>query len=256
MKYQLKLRDSGGNLLEVWQELPDKGDKFPTVVMVPGFGVDLHEHGYFDRTSRVLVQNGIQVFRFSFEGTGKSEGKFVDMTLDKQVRQLNDIWQYVVNDRFTDRARMALLGQSFGSIVILASLPNPQAKTLLFTSCPADPYTSLVKYFRRKKGYYPLSISTARRSDGSITRIGPMFWDNLAKFDIFAQSQFLRPSVCFIHGSKDRIAPLPTVEIFYQKIKTENKFIVIKHADHGFTGKFRSQVVKRIALWFNIEDHL
>ncbi len=83
MKYDLRIRDSFGNLLEVRQDLPDKGDSFPTILMVPGFGADLHETGLFDDISTALVKNGCQTIRFSFEGTGKSDGSLSGYDSDK-----------------------------------------------------------------------------------------------------------------------------------------------------------------------------
>ena len=115
--------------------------------MVPGFGADLHEYGFFDEISGVLVRNGFLTFRFSFEGCGASHGEFVNMTIDRQVQQIHDILDYIKKDRFTNLRKIGLLAQSFGGCSTIAALPFKSIKSFIFTSFPIDPLTSLSKRF-------------------------------------------------------------------------------------------------------------
>lgn len=250
MNYTLKIRDSFGKLLEVVQEIPSKGDKFPTVVMVPGFGMDLHEYGYFDEASDLLIKNGFQTFRFSFAGTGKSEGDFADMTLDRQARELHDILQYVEQDRFTDTTRIGLLAQSFGAITTIGALPISAVKTFLFTSAPADPYASLSRWFRGQRGFDPDGISEIEHSDKSKTRIGTQFWKNLAQQKFSEKLRLVSQPILFIYGSRDKRIKRWEIQDHYFSVIARKKLLLIDQADHGFTGKFRPTVLKLIVDWF------
>ncbi len=244
MKYSLHFQDSNKKKIEVLQELPDKGDKFPTILLVPGFGMDLHEYGYFDEASQVFMRNGFQTFRFSFEGTGGSQGNFTDMTVESQVREL----RYVIN--LIDKGRIGLYAQSFGTVVTSVSFPLPEIKTIVFTSAPRDPYTSLSKWFKRERGFDPLGESVIVRSDRRKTRIGPKFWESLQKFNILQEIRKVTQPILLIHGSFDQRVPVIEAEDLYMATLCRKKLHIVEKADHAFTGRFRLPVLKLIAQWF------
>lgn len=252
MDYKLKIKDSFGHQLEVLQELPQKGDKLPTVILVPGFGMDLHEYGLFDEVSDTLIKNGFQTFRFSFEGSGDSEGAFIETTIEKQVQQVKDIIDYVMHDRFTQKAQIGIFAQSFGTVAISQALPLPGIKTYLFTGTPPDPYTSMEKWFKRMHGYNPESISQIERFDKRKTKVGPDFWKTLAKVNMVKNLNHLEQPILFIHGGNDKRIRYWKVEEFFQSLQVKNKRLhVIEKADHTFTGVYRPVLLKLTADWFN-----
>lgn len=250
MKYKLHIRDTHGHLLEVIQELPEKGNKFRTILMVPGFGMDLHEYGYFDELSQELVRHGFGTFRFSFEGTGRSEGDFVEMTLDSQAQQVNDILKYIRKDRFTKKGKIGICAQSFGGATVVAGLPFAGVKSYLFTSTPAYPYDSLSRWFKRQRGFKPEGISEIERSDKRKTLVGPNFWKNLVKYDLPKEISRLTQPVLFIYGSRDDRVKVWEGEEYYNAVKSRKKFQLIELADHAFTGKFRLKILQLVSTWF------
>lgn len=250
MRYDLMVHDRKGKQVEVFQELPDKGNNFPTVILVPGFGMDLHEYGYFDAISDVLIRNGFQTFRFSFAGTGKSGGDFVTTTIDQQAEQLRDVVGYVMKDRFIDKKKVGILAQFFGTAVTVAALPLPQIKTFLFTSAPAYPYNSLSKWFKRQRGFNPESISEIERTDKRKTRVGPEFWKALVKHDLPKEITKIDAPVLFIHGSKDKKVKIQELEEYFEAVKSRKKVHIIEQGDHAFTGKFRPKILELIVEWF------
>ncbi len=250
MKYDLKVTDSFGKRLEVRQEIPDKGEKFPTVILVPGFGMDLHEYGYFDDITMLLVRHGFQVVSFSFEGSGNSAGDFTQMTLDSQVQQLKDIIEYVKKDRFTKLDKIGLLGQSFGATVIITGLPISEIKTIIFTSAPIYPGESLAKRLKRQRSYNPEGISKLLRSDNRETKIGPAIWENLEKYDFVKSIRKVTQPILFIYGSKDRSIKYADMDKFFNSVSGKKKIHIIDQGDHGFTAKFRPKVLELIVQWF------
>lgn len=256
MKYNLTVKDSFGYDLEVLQELPQKGDIFPTVIMVPGFHMDLHEYGLFDEISDALVKNGFQTFRFSFEGSGKSEGNFVDMTIEKQAQQLKDILKYVLKDRFTDTEKVGVYAQSFGTSTVTAALPLPEIKVLLFSATLPDPATKFEKWFNKQRGFEPEGISEIQRSDKRKTRIGPAFWTSLKKRNFLEDILGLTQPILFVHGGNDDKIRYWDIEQYYNSVVSPRKKLqVIEKSDHAFTGKYRPILLKLIADWFNETLH-
>jgi pimeloyl-ACP methyl ester carboxylesterase len=251
MKYEVGVTDFAGCTLDVLQELPDKGDKLPTIVMVPGFGVDLHELGLYDDVARILVKNGFNIFRFSFEGTGESEGDFVSMTIESQARQVHDIMEYVKKDRFTDITRIGLLAYGFGASVTAAALPMPEITSLLFASAISHPEESFSKRFKRQRSYNPEGISEMERTNKEINRIGPAFWASVARHNLVGQMAKVTQPMLFIHGSKDRLAKGYGAQQFFDAVPGEKRFHIIELAGHSFSGKFRPVFLDLIADWFN-----
>lgn len=253
MRYDLRVPDASGNKLEVLQELPDKGDKFPTVLMVPGFGMDLHEHDLFDDICAELLRNGFQTFRFSFAGTGKSEGDFTQMTVKEQVSQLKTVINCVKKDRFTNRRKIGILSQSFGTVVTVAALPLTGIKTFLFTSTIAYPGVVMEKLFKREHGYHPEGISVRQRGDGTKMRIGPQFWTSLSRYNLprLIRQLSSAQSILFIHGSRDqKVKAWEAVEC-YNAVAGRKKYLLMEGADHAYTRKYRFKVLGLISEWFN-----
>lgn len=259
MKYELAIPDSYGNALEAVQETPQKGEKFATILMIPGFGVDLHEYGYFDELSHELVKAGFQTFRFSFEGTGKSTGSFVDSSLDRQVTQLQDVFRYVKKDRFTDVEKIGVFAHSFGGIVTMSSLPLIGIHGLLLASVAADPLSSLQKYFREERGYRPDGISSRRRSDGKVTQVGPKWWKSIENKNFVDVSTLIKVPTLLLYGQKDHRFNADHGQLYYEAMQTKKRFLMIEKADHSFTGKFRPKALETIVAWFEelfLQDNL
>ncbi len=251
VKYSENVVTNSGIHLDVLQELPSKGDIFPTVLLVPGFGVDLHEYGFFDDVVRSLNKNGYQTIRFSFSGTGKSQGKFLDMTVERQVREFNTVLGFVLKDRFTDKNRIGILAQSFGGVAVTMAFPLPHVVSLLFTSFPIDPARSIERYFRQKKGFHPDGISEIERSNKKMTRIGPAFWKSIRMVDIRQNLKKLSQPTLFIYGESDRLIDLRETEENFLSLPLRKKRLqMIQKAGHGFTRKSRPVAVSLIRDWF------
>lgn len=251
MRYDLKIPTAEGIHLECIQRIPSKGDVFPTIVLVPGFGVDLHEYGYFDEAADMLVKYGFQTIQFSFSGTGGSEGEFTTTTIDREAQELQAVLQYVVKDRFTDTANIGILAHSFGGDVVVASLPLPMVKTFIFSSVPADPRTSLEKYFRQEHKFNPEGISSRQRSDGSVTKIGPQFWHSLERHHFVNESKAVTQPILLLYGEKDNKFNANQGRLYFEEIKSRKRFLLLEKADHSFTREFRTKALELIAEWFN-----
>jgi len=250
MKYELKIPNAQGQQLEVLQEIPDKGDKFPTVILVSGFGADLHEFGYFDEITTVLLQNGFQTFRLSFSGTGKSQGNFEEMTMESQAAEFKLLLDYVRHDRFTIKNKVGVFAQSFGASVVISALPLVGISTFLFSATQAFPGETLARHFKRQRGFNPEAVSKMERADKSITRIGPQFWRSEKRHNLIGKIRQIAQPVLFIHGSKDKKVKGAEALLLYNAVTSKKKFHLIENSNHSFTGRFRPKVLELIVEWF------
>jgi len=74
--YCMEIRNNQGELLEVIAEGSSLENADKVLLLVHGFGTDLHEKGIFDELSHSVADSfpGFCVIRFSWSGCGKSEG--------------------------------------------------------------------------------------------------------------------------------------------------------------------------------------
>ncbi len=138
-------------------------DKYPTVILVHGFGGNKTEYGMFDDIAKRLASNGYQVFRFDFAGLGESEGIYSFTTLTKQTEDLESILNYVKTQPTVDNFRLGLVGMSLGTAVITAFQPK-NVRALVYLSSVSEPHKTLKELFGT--GYHPDSTSVRITSEG------------------------------------------------------------------------------------------
>lgn len=88
--------------------------KYPLLVLCHGFGGD-KEGKLFDCLVDSLNKKGIAVLRFDFNGHGKSEGKFEDMTVPNEIEDAKCILRYASSLPWV--SEIALGGHSQGGVV-------------------------------------------------------------------------------------------------------------------------------------------
>ncbi len=91
-----------------------KDEKCPIVIFSHGFGGDMTFH-LFEPLVKNLNQIGIGVLRFDFNGCGKSDGKFEDMTVPNEIEDLINVIAFARQLSVTKN--ISLLGHSQGGVV-------------------------------------------------------------------------------------------------------------------------------------------
>ncbi len=114
-----------------------KEEKYPTVLLVHGFGVTKEEGGMFDDIARNLTKEGILVYRFDFSGCGESEGDYSKTSLSKLSSDLLSIIDFIRSEEEVDNSRIGILSQSFGTATTVAT--KPKAKCLVMMSSVSRP---------------------------------------------------------------------------------------------------------------------
>lgn len=208
---------------------------YPTVVLVHGFGDTKEESGKFTDLAKILASEGFCVYAFDFSGRGQSGGDYSETTLTKLVSDLDVVWQYVVSRKHVDRGRIGVVGQSFGTTVVVAL--NPSAKCLVLAGSIAHPKERLSKLFG--EGYDPNGVSVRIKRDGSETRVKPQFWADFKKYDIPKLASKIKTQVLFIHGLKDDKIPVSEAKCLYSRVKGP-KQLKLLDMDHGWQPDHKS----------------
>jgi uncharacterized protein len=223
----------------------EKQDKYPTVILIHGFGITKSEYGMFDALAAKLSQNGFLVFRFDFSGCGESEGNYSETSLTKLKSDLSEIIKFVKSQPEVDNSRIGILGQSLGTATTITLGPN--AKSFVMLGSVSTPEDSLVEFFG--EGYNPDGISTKKRSNGSVTKIKPQFWKDFENHNLLESVKNIKSPIIFIHGGSDQLVPITDMESYFKNANEPKEKIIIEGADHGLM-PHRDKMYKIVIDWF------
>jgi dipeptidyl aminopeptidase/acylaminoacyl peptidase len=243
---KVQTKNNLGEILVGIEDKPeDDRNKYPTVVLVHGFGATKEEDGMFDDIAKNLADNGILVYRFDFSGRGESEGDYTNTSLSKQRDDLKSILDFVKSTPQVDTARTGILGQSFGTPTSVTL--HPDIKSLVLMGSFGHVKDIMKNLFGN--GYNPSGISTRVKTDGETVKLNPVFWSDFENHDILNSIKLVKCPVLFIHGSKDVIVPVSEMETLFDLANEPKEKLVIQGADHGLD-PFRDKMCQAIVNWF------
>lgn len=224
-------------------------EKYPTVILVHGFGTDKTEGGMFDELANTLTNTGFLVYRFDFSGLGKSEGDYSKTSLSKLVGDLRTIVDFVKTQPQVETSKLGAVGLSLGTSVLIA-LNAPEVKIYVLLGSIIRPY-EVLKNLCEPYSFNPNGISFRITPRGRRVELGPQFWKDLSKYDLLKLISVIRKPVCVIHGEKDTKVPLADAEALYKAAKSPKKIVVIKNAGHGaYRPEERKQIIDETVSWF------
>lgn len=216
--------------------IPDKVEgKMPIVIIYHGFcGNKMGPHFMFVKLSRTLEKLGIASIRVDFAGSGESDGKFVDMTFNKEVFDANRILDYVKELNFVDKDRIAILGFSMGGAIasVIAGERNKEINTLCLWA-PAGNMEEIILSDTYIGDKYDEFIKKGTFSVEGLS-LGKEFVEDIKTANIFNRASKYNGETLIIHGTKDEIVPIDTSK-HYLKIYGENSDLkFIDGANHMF----------------------
>ena len=224
-------------------------NKYPTVVLVHGFGGNKTEYGMFDDLAKRLASNGYQVYRFDFAGLGESEGTYSFTTLTKQAEDLESILNFVKTQPATDNSRIGLVVMSLGTAVITAFQPK-NIKAIVYLGSVSEPHKTLKELFGT--GYRPDGISVRITSEGKRIEMHGDFWKDFDNYDLPQLIKNIQTPIMFIHGGKDSKVGVESALRYFHNANDPKELQVIKNADHGFyQSNERKEMIDLAEGWFD-----
>lgn len=229
---------------------PNGDGRFPAVILVSGFGMDLHEYkNSNDEVSKRLVDAGFLTVQFNFSVVGSQR----ELALQDRARELEAVLRWVKQDKRVIGDRIGIHATSFGAPTTL-SIHITDIKSFVFAS-GVYWLTRFKKQFQGRGAtiYYDKDTDLPR-SGGTKTIVGPEFWPSIDAFDPLVIAQILSTPVLVIHGDQDDKIDTADVKKFYDTVVSKKKKLkIFKNGDHGITDvprAMREEFLGLVTDWF------
>ena len=191
-------------------------DTCPLVILMHGF-LSKKELYPIPAIAGALAKAGIASLRFDFDAHGRSEGKFIDMTISSEIADAKAVLAYARKLPFV--TEIALLGHSQGGVVagMLAGQmeDQPERPKCLVQLAPAavlkdDAIAGRCMHARYDASNPPEYVNVL------FHKLGRPFILEAQQLPIYETSSRYSGKVCVIQGKKDKIVPFSYAERYHQ----------------------------------------
>lgn len=183
-----------------------------------------------------LAKAGIASIRFDFDAHGKSEGKFIDMTISSEIADAKAVMDYARKLPFV--SDIALLGHSQGGVVagMLAGEmeDSPQRPKCLVLLAPAavlkdDAIAGQCMHARYDASNPPEYVNVL------FHKLGRRFILEAQQLPVYETSSRYSGKVCIVHGRKDKIVPVSYAERYHQSYR-DSELYILENEGHFLNG--------------------
>lgn len=227
--------------LDVKIQTPDGSKRYPLLVLCHGFGGN-KEGKLFDCLVDSLNKKGIAVLRFDFNGHGKSEGNFEDMTVPNEIEDAKCILRYASSLPWV--SEIALGGHSQGGVVSamtsgqLATKPEQDIKpisALVLLAPAAVLRDDALRGNTFGKMYDPKNPPAKIEMWGG-KYLGGNYIRTACNLPIYETAKNYQGPECILHGDADRVVPYTYGQRFHY-LNKQSEWHLLPDADHGFSNQ-------------------
>ena len=224
------------NNLKLCGILNESGKKDKMIIMCHGIRGNKDECGAFVNLSQKLLENGYSSFRFDFNGHGESDGKDQDMTITKEILDLESTVNMLEEKGYKE---FILLGGSFGAGIV-SLFPFEKYKSvkaiILWYGCLDYEYARYGNLFTKenmdeaiKNSFY---VSKSMHSKKEF-KFGLELFKETYKYKPYENLSKCNLPKLFVHGNKDSALPYELSETISSKCNN-SIFKLIKNGEHTF----------------------
>lgn len=217
-----------------------EGATCPVVILMHGFMGN--KDGMLERLiAEELADNGIASIRFDFNGHGKSEGEFQNMTVPNEIEDAGCVYDYVSSLSFTNG--VALYGHSQGGVVasmLAGRLGADKVKSVVLLAPAAVLRDDAIRGNTMGARYNPLDPPEAVTLFGDL-KLGGEYIRTAFSLPIYETAAKYTGPACIIHGTGDQVVPYTYGERFHY-IWPGSELHIIPAEDHGFSKDMQKAV--------------
>ena len=209
------------------------GEKCPVAILMHGFMGN--KEGILEKlTAEKLASLGVASVRFDFNGHGKSEGRFQDMTVPNEIEDAKCVYEYAASLPFA--GVIALTGHSQGGVVAAMTagdLGVDRVKCVVLLAPAAVLRDDAIRGSTMGARYNPLDPPEAVTLFGDI-KLGGEYIRTAFSLPIYETARKYTGPACVIHGTGDQVVPYTYGERFHEGWPC-SELHILPAADHGFS---------------------
>lgn len=227
-------------------DLPPNG-KCPMVIFCHGFKGDLNNPNWPPIIAN-LNSKGIGVLRFDFNGCGKSEGEFENMTVPNEIDDLMDVITYVRGLPTT--LNISLYGHSQGGVVAgmaAGKCGAEQIRCLLLSSAAAVLRDDALRGNTQGTHYDPWHLDKPWYPLAGDFKLGRNYIQTAMNLPIYETTAGYKGPVLIMNGMADQIVPYTYAER-YKEILPQAKLLIVPGENHMWSVD-RAFAIKTISDW-------
>lgn len=218
-----------------------KSQKCPMVILMHGF-MSSKIMPPIPAIAKALAARGIASICFDFNAHGRSEGKFIDMTIANEIADAMAVLEYVKSlDYVTE---VGFLGHSQGG-VIAGMLAGELEDSPLKPKCVALLAAAAVLKDDAINGICMGNKYDAKNPPAYVSvmlhKLGRKFILAAQKLPIYEQSCRYTGNVCLVHGTNDKIVPVSYSERYNEEY-ANSELHLLEGVDH-FMRKRKQQML-------------
>ena len=251
MKQTLSIQGKSGRIAAVLQRpYLAEGARCPLVILMHGFMANCRMQPISGLANALEIE-GVASIRFDFDGHGRSEGRFRDMTVLTELEDARAVYHYAKGLDFV--SRIALAGHSQGGVVagLLAGELGHEAVAALLQLCPAavlkDDALNGVMMGRHYNPQNPPETLWVM-----FHRVGRNYFKVAQTLPIYEDSCRYAGPVCLIHGTADKVVP-PRYSERYQAEYPHAVLHLIQGENH-ILSHHRNEIVRMSVQY--LKEHL
>lgn len=227
----------------------------PLVIIFHGFcGNKMGPHFIFVKLSRFLESIGIASIRFDFAGSGESDGDFIDMTMETELKDAHNILDYVKTLDFVDKEKIGILGFSMGGAI--ASILAGERKEEISSLClwaPAGNMHEVILSNSYIGDNYAKFLEDGYFDTEGLT-FGRKFVNCTENLKIYERASGYNKKSLIIHGDKDEVVKLGASERYLEVYAELSKLNIVNGANHTFDKKeWEEEVIEATVKFFKKE---
>lgn len=233
MREELWLQGDHGRLAATIQKpVLKKGAKCPLVIIMHGFtgSKDNYMHSLIADS---LLAHGVASIRFDFNGHGRSDGKFSDMTVTNELVDAKNVVSYALSLAWV--SRVMLTGHSQGGVVagmVAGELGCKKiAKVVLLapaSSLRDDAIRGDMLGSPFDADHLPDSVKVGNYY------VGREYLRTVCTLPIFKVSARYKGSALLLHGTGDHTVPYTCSE-HYHELWKQSRLLLLDGYDHNFS---------------------
>ncbi len=239
MSDTIYIQGSQGRLFSIVEKPAGTSAKVPLVIICHGFTSNCQTPLMNDLSQNIVTQ-GMATLRFDFNGHGRSDGEFVNMTVLNEIDDLKDVIAWARQQPWVED--ISLVGHSQGGVVVSmvsGQLGYPDIRAEVLMAPAAVLRDDALRGNTMGAVYDPwnfeddyIELPHAPGTPG--LKLGKNYIEAAINLPIYETAANYNGPALIIQGTHDRVVPYTYAERYNEKIK-ESELKLIPDENHSFT---------------------